>query len=426
MKRKVLIRLAGLLLLSGLPGFAYCCLSFDSFSATFPSNDHCTANLAWTFEECSETGIYYITYSPDLGANFYIIGTVNSTGATGSASYTYTDSYAHTTGTNTSNTVEYRIVFVVTNTQSTHYSTVSAGTMGTATCSLNNVTRCNSLSGLGFTGPHDLCPPATGNYGLTSAIPTFWSIPSGSGYVTTSTPTFGGNIYLTNSSTSGQYVTLYTNVEGCYPMSYEISLGLPGAGPTIGGAYQGESFCQYSSFNLYPLSNPTGDIEWSTSIGTIVVDPLGAEAYVYLPGGYTSDTDPVDEWLVTARSVNTCGVSNTEVTVAGYIDGCTGGGTGTRAGSPMGTSSAAGLGSSGSLSVYPNPAGNIVNVSLPANVDVTRATIVLADIYGRQLKKLVTVNYNNSINLSGMASGVYLLEIFDGKKPVTVQKVIKR
>src|SRR5262245_52656130 len=79
------------------------CLTYDSFSGTHP--DNCTMNLSWVFEECGETGVYYVEYSADLGATWSIIATINSNG---SGSYTYSDVFAHPPGAGAV-TVEYRI-----------------------------------------------------------------------------------------------------------------------------------------------------------------------------------------------------------------------------------------------------------------------------------------------------------------------------
>jgi hypothetical protein len=201
---------------------------------------------------------------------------------------------------------------------------------------------------------------------------------------------------------------------------------LPTEGPSIWGATQGQSFCQGATINLFS-SSPTGSTTWSVS-GTSVTpsitqDGAGDEAFLTLPTGY-SGSDPVDSWLVTAQAFNACGVSSTQVTIAGYTDGCgDGGGTGTA----VSRSAANGFGGIGvnSLTLYPNPAGDVVNIAVPDNFNIGGAVIVLTDLYGRKLKMLTTVGYSNRIYLSGLAAGVYFVQIIDGKKSVTMRKVIK-
>lgn len=75
----------------------------------------------------------------------------------------------------------------------------------------------------------------------------------------------------------------------------------------------------------------------------------------------------------------------------------------------------------GKVSVYPNPATDIVNINLPANSQLKKVS--LFDISGRQIEaKLLE---NKSINVSDLAKGVYILSV-ETDNGVFNQRVIKK
>jgi hypothetical protein len=70
--------------------------------------------------------------------------------------------------------------------------------------------------------------------------------------------------------------------------------------------------------------------------------------------------------------------------------------------------------------LYPNPASEFVNIKLPENANVT---VKIFDLNGK-LMKTVQLSENNEINISDISRGVYILDVFDGRKS-TVQRLIK-
>jgi PKD repeat protein len=72
------------------------------------------------------------------------------------------------------------------------------------------------------------------------------------------------------------------------------------------------------------------------------------------------------------------------------------------------------------FTLYPNPASEFVNVRLPENSNVT---VKIIDLNGKLLKT-VQLFGNNEIDISDLARGVYVLDIFDGRKS-TVQRMVK-
>ena len=87
------------------------------------------------------------------------------------------------------------------------------------------------------------------------------------------------------------------------------------------------------------------------------------------------------------------------------------------------TTSVANVAEEVAVSVYPNPATNVLVVKVSAN-----ATVQLLDVTGKQVLTQTTVNANEKqeINTESVASGVYLLKVsnsnFTSTKRVVVSK----
>ncbi len=72
------------------------------------------------------------------------------------------------------------------------------------------------------------------------------------------------------------------------------------------------------------------------------------------------------------------------------------------------------------ISVYPNPTSSVLNLKVPASVEVNRVSVF--DLLG----KLTRVSYNNGvINISNLSQGVYLLKVETSAGTLT-QKVVKQ
>ena len=73
------------------------------------------------------------------------------------------------------------------------------------------------------------------------------------------------------------------------------------------------------------------------------------------------------------------------------------------------------------LSVYPNPAKDVINIGLDSAVDTSDCAITIYDIQGRQVKQFN--KYVETINVSDLSAGVYMLNIAtDGAK--TTRKIV--
>jgi hypothetical protein len=72
------------------------------------------------------------------------------------------------------------------------------------------------------------------------------------------------------------------------------------------------------------------------------------------------------------------------------------------------------------ISVYPNPATDVLNIAIPSSVDVK--SVSLFDVLG---KKSNVSLVNGQINISDLAVGLYLLNVETTNGTLT-QKVIKQ
>jgi hypothetical protein len=75
------------------------------------------------------------------------------------------------------------------------------------------------------------------------------------------------------------------------------------------------------------------------------------------------------------------------------------------------------------LNVYPNPANEVINVSLSKS---TNATISVVDVAGKVVKTSSINGLTSSINASDLTNGVYYVTITDGTSVATEKVVIKK
>ncbi|MBI9033998.1 MAG: T9SS type A sorting domain-containing protein [Bacteroidales bacterium] len=73
------------------------------------------------------------------------------------------------------------------------------------------------------------------------------------------------------------------------------------------------------------------------------------------------------------------------------------------------------------LSVYPNPASEILNVTIPEG---SNSVLKLYTLAGKLIKQSQVTQGHNSIGLSDVESGMYLVVIEDNQKTVAVRNLI--
>lgn len=81
-----------------------------------------------------------------------------------------------------------------------------------------------------------------------------------------------------------------------------------------------------------------------------------------------------------------------------------------------------------SWSVYPNPAGNIINIKIPKGA-ATDAAVYLYDQYGQLLQRKVRIGESElmEMDIAGYPPGVLILKFFHQENgPFSCQKIIKK
>ena len=76
------------------------------------------------------------------------------------------------------------------------------------------------------------------------------------------------------------------------------------------------------------------------------------------------------------------------------------------------------------ISIYPNPAHSLITIN--CSLSTGNATAVITDVYGKQVFKQTINNQNSIINVEGLVSGTYFVEITtkDGRR--AVEKFVKK
>jgi hypothetical protein len=424
MKKRLLI-LMGMLSLWLLPFSAFCCFEFASMNVA--ALDGCTYRISWTYLECS-AGTYYIEYSTD-GTNFNVIGQMSGDGmGNQSKSYIYDDAYAFN-GANVG--VYYRIVFISSSSGSSYFSSQSLVHPTGPSCSLNSVTRCNGLpSNLSISGPSTLCNPSQGSFTLSSSMPVIWTLGSSALTSSVSLNSPQSTLFLNNSGQDGQTTTLSANVLGCRTITKTIGVGvLPNFFYSLSANQP--NFCINAFGNtvsINPGSFPYPDLsfEW----GDIDVNVPPPATVVNANGTVIQDFtfDHAAFYEIYARARNSCGYFQGSIaTLNVYAQDCSGGGPGGLSAQPKNISGTAGKPdvSNNLLSVFPNPAANIVAIQLPDSLDLSRLSLRLLDVTGKMVQRVTPVSHLLMVDVSGLARGMYVLTIDDGKKIVT-KKIVRQ
>lgn len=78
-------------------------------------------------------------------------------------------------------------------------------------------------------------------------------------------------------------------------------------------------------------------------------------------------------------------------------------------------------GKANELSVYPNPANNVLNIANAEGID----KVEISNILGQSVMKLDITENNQSVNISSLKKGVYIVSLFDNAKRVKTIKITK-
>jgi len=73
------------------------------------------------------------------------------------------------------------------------------------------------------------------------------------------------------------------------------------------------------------------------------------------------------------------------------------------------------------VSLYPNPANDLLNVY---NAKNSTSLMVISDLAGKTVLRSQVNSGQNQLQLTNISSGVYLVELFNGGKKISNQKLV--
>lgn len=77
------------------------------------------------------------------------------------------------------------------------------------------------------------------------------------------------------------------------------------------------------------------------------------------------------------------------------------------------------------LAIFPNPVHNTLSITIPSDsMNISYTFIRISDLQGKLIKKVAVVNERNTIDISSIVNGVYVVEIADDKRRI-VKKIVK-
>jgi len=229
--------------------------------------------------------------------------------------------------------------------------------------------------------------------------------------------------------TGNGLVTLSANISNSCSVSVDVSKQIQvGGGPSQNLAitpyspsnptsYCTSSFYTFTFTELEPANGITGyqwgytDAGGSHDVGNASLNYFNT--YLFNDAG---------SYQLYVKPVGDCGVGTANIYNITVGD-CSGGGFGNFNTPNTPTSKSI---NNSSFSVFPNPATNVLYVTVSADsINLNSATIKLMDAAGKQLIQVNKVATTNTINVAGIASGVYMVEVSDGKRKF-IKKVVKQ
>ena len=77
----------------------------------------------------------------------------------------------------------------------------------------------------------------------------------------------------------------------------------------------------------------------------------------------------------------------------------------------------------GTISLYPNPANNVLNIALQGT-EVNEAVVI--DIYGKTVARAAVAEGNNTLNISALPAGMYFVQLKANNSVKATQKIVKK
>lgn len=369
----------------------------DVISCTLTANNNCQT----TATANSNTYTMYVKQSPAIGISTIANSTICTTNG---VTYVYNSNTTNGGVWSSSNT---GVATVTTNSGSSGTVTAVGNGNATLTYSKNSI-GCTSTASVNIvvavvptpnaiTGTNSVCKGSSVSLSTTSTGGVWSSL---NNYATVN------NVGTVTGSSAGAAVIRYTitNVNNCSAYaSYNVTVNATPNIPTIAyasgsinpqtGAGGPNNFCNGKTFTV--VGSPTGG-SWSSS-NTGVLTVTG--------GGGVCNSIGLGNVTLTYTYTNANGCSNSRG-ITGTVVTC----------ASRGVNTSTIAGSDASFTLYPNPAKTMINLQVKSLVG--NGTVVITDLYGKQVKQQSLSMGANTIYISNLSKGMYLASIItsEGKK----------
>lgn len=227
-------------------------------------------------------------------------------------------------------------------------------------------------------------PTITVNSGAICKGNSFTMIPSGA-----ISYTYSGGTAVVSPTTNTTYTVSGANAEGCTTNAVAVVTVNPLPNVTL-GSIQSPLCLNNSTVQL--IGNPAGGVYSGTGVIGTSFNPAVAGA-----GTFTINYNYTD--------ANTCSASASQSV---DVSLCTG------------TLEL----SNESVSIYPNPASNMINVKMNT-ILINNATLELYDATGKLITQQKVVNDYSSLNLNGLANGIYTVRIITDNEQI-IKRIVKQ
>jgi hypothetical protein len=270
------------------------------------------------------------------------------------------------------------------------YSSGSAIVSPTANTSYNvtgtDGNGCTSSSSAISNVTVNVLPTVNVNSGAICAGQSFTMVPSGA-----STYTYSSGSAIVSPTANASYNVTGTDGNGCISSSSAISNVTVNALPNVTLGSIQSPLCVNDA--TVPLSaNPAGGVYNGIGVSGTSFNPAVAGAGTFIVNyNYTA--------------ANTCSATASQSV---NVNLCTG---------------IVELNSE-SISIYPNPASNMINVKMNTTL-INNATLELYDATGKLIMQQKVVNEYSALNISGFANGIYTMRIITDNEQ-TIKRIVKQ
>jgi PKD repeat protein len=266
--------------------------------------------------------------------------------------------------------------------------TVSPMSSATYSVTGTDLNGCSSLSPAVSAVTVNSLPIISVNSGSICAGQSFTIIPSGA-----STYTYTGGSAIVSPMSPASYSVTGTDTNGCVSASPAVSNVTVNPLPVVSYSQSPSAFCvNNAAFTLSPGS-PVGGIYSGAGVSGNVFDPANTGAGIFTVVYQYTDSNSCTDSVSSTITVNACvGINETAAI-------------------------------SNSLTIYPNPASDIIRVS--ANGVKTTGSLTITNTVGKIVYNAVVTEGTTEISLAGFENGVYFIQL-KTTNGIATKKIVKQ